>query len=50
MLITDMEDEKVKLAREITEQIEKFLKACKEKGDKTIDEALKRLEELKKET
>jgi len=34
----------------LTDQLEKFLKACKAEGDVTIDDVLKRLEELKKET
>lgn len=45
-----MEEAIVKLARRITDQLESFLKACKAKGDITIDDVLKRLEELKKET
>ena len=38
------------LAREMTEKLEKFLKACKAEGDVTVDGVLKRLEDLKKET
>ena len=38
------------LARKLTCQIEKFLKTCKAEGDVTIDDVLKRLKELKKET
>lgn len=45
-----MDEPIVELARKIADQIEKFLKACKTKGDVTIDDVLKRLEELKKET
>ena len=45
-----MEEAIVKLVRRITDQLEKFLKACKAEGDITIDDVLKRLEELKKET
>ena len=45
-----MEEAIVKLARRITGQLESFLKACKAEGDTTIDDVLKRLEELKKET
>ncbi len=40
----------VGLARKITAQLEEFLKACKSEGDSTIDDVLRRLEELKKET
>jgi len=45
-----MEDKIKELISKLTDQIEKFLKACKAGGDVTIDDALKRLEELKKET
>jgi len=45
-----MDDLIIKTVKKLTEQIEKFLKACKAEGDVTIDDALKRLEELKKET
>jgi hypothetical protein len=45
-----MEEAIVKLAIRITGQLERFLKACKAEGDTTIDDVLKRLEELKKET
>ena len=45
-----MDEPLVKLAKQLTNQLEQFLKACKEEGDTTIDEVLKRLEELKKET
>ena len=40
----------IELARKITHQIEKFLTACKADGDVTVDDVLKRLEKLKKET
>ena len=40
----------VEMIKKITDQLEQFLKSCKEEGDTTIDEVLKRLEELKKET
>lgn len=40
----------IELARKMTEKLEKFLKACKAEGDVAIDDVLKRLEELKKET
>lgn len=45
-----MDEPIIELARKITHQIEKFLKACKTEGDVTIDDVLKRLEDLKKET
>jgi len=44
-------EEKIKeLISKLTDQIEKFLKACKAEGDVTVDDVLKRLKELKKET
>jgi len=45
-----MEDKIKELISKLTDQIEKFLKACKTEGDITIDDVLKRLKELKKET
>jgi len=45
-----MDEPIIEPARKITHQIEKFLKACRAEGDVTIDDVLKRLEELKKET
>lgn len=45
-----MDEPIIKLVRKITDQLEKFLRACKEEGDVTIDDVLKRLKELKKET
>lgn len=45
-----MDEPIAELARTMTRQIEKFLKACKAEGDVAIDDALKHLEELKKET
>ena len=45
-----MDELMVEMVKKITEQLEKFLKACKEEGDTTIDDVLKRLEELKKES
>ena len=45
-----MNEPMIELARKMTEKLEKFLKACKEAGDVTIDDVLKRLEELTKET
>ena len=38
------------LARRMTGELEKFLIACKEADDVTIDDVLKPLEDLKKET
>ena len=38
----------VEMVKKITEQLEQFLKACKEEGDTTIDDVLKRLEELRR--
>ena len=40
----------VEMVKKLTEQLEQFLRACKEEGDTTIDDVLKRLEDLKKET
>ena len=45
-----MNEPMIEMVKKITEQLENFLKACKEEGDTTIDDVLKRLEELKKET
>ena len=45
-----MEEAIIKLVRRITDQLESFLKACKSEGDTTIDDVLKRLEELRNET
>ena len=45
-----MNEPMINLARKMADQVEKFLKACKNAGDVTIDHVLKRLEELKKET
>jgi len=45
-----MEEFMIKIAKKLTDQIEDFLKACKAEGDVTIDDALKRLKELEKET
>lgn len=44
-------EEKIKeLISKLTNQIEKFLRACKAEGDVTIDDVLKRLEDIEKET
>ena len=40
----------IELARKMTGQLERFLVACKEAGDTTIDDVLKRLESLRKQT
>lgn len=40
----------IELARKMTKELEKLLRVCKEAGDVTIDDVLKRLESLKKET
>lgn len=45
-----MDELMIELAWKMTEKLEKFLKACRAEGDVTIDDVLKRLEELKKET
>lgn len=45
-----MDEPMIELARKMTAQLEKFLIACKEAGDTTIDDVLRRLESLKKET
>lgn len=45
-----MDEPIIELPRKMTEELEKFLIACKEAGDVTIDDVLKRLESLKKET
>ena len=40
----------IETVKKLTDQLQQFLKTCKEEGDTTIDDVLKRLEELKKET
>lgn len=45
-----MEEPTLDLARKLSQQFKKFLEACKEEGDITIDDVLRRLESLKKET
>jgi len=45
-----MDERMIELARKMTEELEKFLRTCKKAGDVTIDDVLKRLEDLKKET
>jgi len=43
-----MDDPMVALANKLTSEIERFLRACKADGDTTIDDVLKRLNELRK--
>jgi len=45
-----VDESMIELARKMSDQLEKFLVACKEAGDVTVDDVLKRLESLKKET
>ncbi|MBA7508648.1 hypothetical protein ES705_00580 [subsurface metagenome] len=45
-----MEEPIIEFARRITDEIEKFLLVCKEEGDITIDDVLKRLKSLRKQT
>ncbi len=45
-----MEEQLKKLISKLTDQLEQFLESCKAEGDTTIDDVLRRLEELKKET
>lgn len=45
-----MEEFIIKAIKQLTDKLEQFLKACKAEGDTTIDDVLRRLEELKKET
>lgn len=40
----------IEMAKKFTDQLVNFLNACKSEGDTTIDDVLKRLEDLKKET
>ena len=44
-----MEKSVIELIRKLTDHFEKFLNSCKAEGDTTIDDVLKRLEDLKKE-
>jgi len=48
--LSKMDDLITKTIKQLTDQIKKFHRACKAEGDVTIDDALKRLEESKKET
>ena len=43
-----MEEPIVDLVRKLSEQFRKFLGACKESGDVTIDDVLRRLNSLQK--
>ena len=45
-----MDELMIEVIKKITDKLENFLKVCKAEGDTTIDDVLKRLEELKKET
>lgn len=45
-----MDEPMIELARKMTEELEKFLAACKNAGDVTINDVLKRLEDLRGET
>lgn len=45
-----MDEKIIELARKLIDQLESFLKACQSEGDISIDDVLKRLKELKKET
>jgi ATP-dependent DNA ligase len=45
-----MDDLMIKTIKQLTDKFEQFLKVCKAEGDATIDDVLKRLEELRKET
>jgi len=45
-----MEGAQLELARKLYDQLVQFLKSCQKEGDSTIEDVLKRLEELKKET
>ena len=45
-----MDELMIEVIKKITDKLENFLKACKAEGDTAIDDVLKRLEELKKET
>lgn len=48
--VVSMEEHAVDLARKLSQQLKKFLEACKEEGDVTIDDVLRRLDSLKKQT
>ncbi len=41
-----MEEHIVDLVKKLSEQFEKFLEACREAGDVTIDDVLRRLNSL----
>ena len=45
-----MDEPMIELARKMTDQLQRFLIACEQAGDVTIDDVLKRLESLKKQT
>ena len=45
-----MDELMIKMAAKFMDRFEKFLRACKAEGDNTIDDVLKRFEDLKKKT
>jgi len=45
-----MEKSIIAIIKSLTSQLEQFLRACKSEGDITIDDVLKRIEDLKKKT
>lgn len=45
-----MDEPVIELAKKLTERLEAFLKACQAEGDVSIEDVLRRLEGLKKET
>lgn len=45
-----MDDPIIKLANQLTAEIERFLKACQQDGDVTIEDVLKRLRNLRQGT
>lgn len=45
-----MEDQIKEIISKLTDKIEQFLKECKREGNTTIDDVLKWIENLKKET
>ena len=49
LINTIMDEPVIELARKLTEQLEAFLKACQKEGDSSIEDVLKRLEDLRKE-
>ena len=45
-----MDELVLEMVKKFTAQFETFLETCKTEGDTTIDDVLKRLQDLKKET